>query len=226
MNIFKKHSVLAIILIGSLSTSAQEVRIKAGLNFSTMVIKDNDMAASDDLKLKHGYLLGATVSFPFSEKFGLETGLLCNTKGYRTKISESIYGYDLKAKSRLELLYVDIPINLKYLFNAGKIKMYVTGGPYVGFGIFGKSTYESTYLGEKEKFSNDIKFGSNKTKDDLKIVDFGTAAGIGIDLKSWQIGLSYALGLANLAVDSGNGFTVKNRVIGIAAAYRLGKNNK
>lgn len=219
-----KLSLLVLLLtVSSLSLNAQELRIKAGLNFSTMFEKSDDLSSGFNYKLKHGYLLGATVTFKLSDNLGLESGILANTKGYRIKSAVSSYGFTYKLKARTELLYADVPFNLKYSFPIEKHKFYFTAGPYVGVGIAGSAKSEIWLIDDKEEEKMDISFGDNSS-DDYRRLDFGVNAGLGIEIKSWQIGISYALGLANISTYSGT--VIKNRVLGISAAYKLGKKSE
>jgi hypothetical protein len=45
--------------------------------------------------------------------------------------------------------------------------------------------------------------------------------GAGVEFKSFQLGLNYNLGLANISSYSEDGLKFNNRVIGITVAYKL-----
>jgi hypothetical protein len=211
--------LLVLVIVFSLATEtfAQKFWVKGGLNLSDMLVKDDDDTYSDEFKMKPGFHIGASAEFPINEMFSFETGLLLSTKGI--KMSEEEDGDKYEAK--LNLMYLDIPLNAKASFDIGGAKLYGTFGPYIGLGMHGKSKYEETYDGETETDEENIKWGSDED-DDLKRFDFGLAAGAGVEIKSFQIGLTYALGLANISPDSDGGYKMNNRVLGISVGYKFG----
>jgi hypothetical protein len=135
--------------------------------------------------------------------------LILSSKGYKYDENEW--------KETSNLYYLDIPLNAKTYFDVGGQKVFVTLGPYLGMGLLGKC--KSEVDGESE--SEDVKWGSSD-EDDYKRLDFGVAAGAGIELNTIRIGVSYGLGLANISPTTEGGFKISNRVIGISVAYIFG----
>ncbi|MGD9328630.1 MAG: outer membrane beta-barrel protein [Cyclobacteriaceae bacterium] len=76
------------------------------MNLSKMLIKNDMDTYSDDFKMNPGFHIGATVEFPISNILSLGTGLLLDTKGFKTKEE----GQDWVEKEKLNLYYLDIPI--------------------------------------------------------------------------------------------------------------------
>ena len=68
----------------------------------------------------------------------------------------------------------------------------------------------------------DVEWGSDKEKDDLKRLDFGLTMGGGVEINSIQIGLTYALGLANISSYTDYGTKINNRVLGLSVGYKFG----
>jgi len=211
-----KLLVLVIVFAMATETFAQKFWVKGGMNLSNILEKDNDDTYSDDYKMKPGFHVGATAEFPINEMFSFETGLLLSTKGM--KMSEEEDGD--KYEASINLLYLDIPINAKASFDIGGAKLFGTFGPYIGMGLSGKSKYEVTYEGETETEEETIEWGSDD--EEVKRLDFGLAVGAGVEIKSFQIGLTYALGLANISPDTEDGYKINNRVLGISLGYKFG----
>ena len=121
--------LLLVVLVSLLSakSNAQIFRIVGGLNLSNMLIKNDMDTYSDDFKMNPGFHIGATIEFPISNILSLGTGLLLDTKGFKTKEE----GQDWVEKEKLNLYYLDIPIVLKVLhdFESG-IKVYGVVVPY------------------------------------------------------------------------------------------------
>ncbi len=196
--------------------------LKGGLNLSNMLIKDDDETYSDDFKMKPGFHVGAMAEFPLSEIFSFETGLFLSTKGYKISEEETLMGETLKMETKANLLYLDIPLTAKATFDLGGAKIYGVFGPYVGMGLSGKGKEEVTYDGETETEEEDVEWGSDKEKDDLKRLDFGLTMGGGVEINSIQIGLTYALGLANISSYTDYGTKINNRVLGLSVGYKFG----
>jgi len=214
--------LLFVFVLLSMTTQiyGQSITVKGGLNLSNMTAKDNDDTYNDDFKMKPGFHIGATAEFPVSETAAFETGLLLSTKGYKEKYKETYGGETYESKSSVNLLYLDIPILAKAYFNIADAKIFGALGPYIGYGLSGKSKYEYSGMGETGSEEEDIKWGSGQN-DHLKRLDFGLSAGAGIEMKSIVIGLSYNLGLANISSDTSNGMKGSNRVLELSVGYKL-----
>jgi hypothetical protein len=213
-----KLITLVVVLTISAASFAQTFGVKAGLNLSNMLMKDNDVNYSKDLTMNPGFHVGATAEFPISGMFSFEPGLLLSTKGY--KYDEKGSGYEYK--ETLNLLYIDIPLTAKATCNVGSVKIYGVLGPYLGLGLSGKYKFTDNEDGDITKGTDEVKWGSDADTDDLRRLDFGLVAGAGVEINSIQIGVSYELGLANISSDTGNGMKINNRVLGITLGYRFG----
>lgn len=193
----------------SSSTFAQVLGVKAGLNLSNMLVKDDNNTYSDDHKMKPGFHLGVTAEVPFEEMFSFETGLLFTQKGYKYESSFMGTTYE----GTLNLNYIEIPLNGKITYDMGSAKIYGLLGPYVGFGLSGK------YKNDDD--DSKVEWGSDEDEDDLKRLDFGLNVGAGVEIDALTIGISYGLGLANISPYSDGGYKANNRVIGISVGYKL-----
>ena len=217
-----KLFIVAILCTMTTELFAQNIGVKAGLNLSNMLAKDNVGTYSDDFKMNPGFHVGVTAEFPLAEMISFETGLLFSTKGFKIIEEETLMGETVKYDSKTNLLYLDIPLTAKASFDLGGAKIYGVFGPYIGMGLSGKAKYEMTDLGGTETDEEDIKWGSDEYEDDLKRLDFGLTMGAGVEIGSIQIGLSYGLGLANISPYTDDGTKVNNRVLGLSAGYKIG----
>ena len=220
-NLVKLFLVVIAITTATGELFAQKFGIKAGLNLSNMLIKDDIETLSDDFKMNPGFHIGATAEFPLTEMFSFETGLLLSTKGFKTSEGETFEGVTYMYKSKANLLYIDIPLTAKASFDLGGAKIYGVFGPYLGIGLSGKTKYEGNFNGETISVEEYIDWGSDEEYSDLKRMDFGLTVGAGVELNSIQIGLIYSLGLANISAYTYGGSEVKNRVLGISVGYRF-----
>jgi Outer membrane protein beta-barrel domain len=206
---------------------SQTIGIKAGLNLSKITT-----AYEPDLNgvfnYKPGIHAGLTTNFTFSEVFGLETGVILSSKG--TKYYERIEYFDpftfttsiVELNETTSLLYLDIPLTIKATSQIGKLKIFTTFGPYIGFGLSGKDKIEFTGSGINEKDERTIKWGTGFSND-FKKLEGGLLAGIGVDFKPVQVSVSYDFGVLNIVSVSDKELQTKNRVIGLSLAYLFGK---
>lgn len=199
---------------------AQTFGIKAGLNLSNMVIENDNGTLSDDYDMNTGFHIGPIVEFPINQMFSFETGLLLSTRGYTSSEKETFQSGPYKYEESINLLYFDIPLTAKATYKVGNTKIYGVLGPYLGMGLSGNVKTEETYNGETDKTEQDIEWGSDEG-DDLSTIDFGLTIGAGVVIRSFQIGITYGLGLANIAASTQNGQSINNRVLGISAGYRF-----
>jgi hypothetical protein len=218
-----KFLIVALFFIWGAKSIAQPIfGIKAGLNMSTMLMKDDDGTYSDDYKSLMGFHVGPTAEFPINDMFSFETGLMLSTKGFKYDYTDSYMGYEYSAKTTTNLMYIDIPLTAKATFDMGGAKLYGLFGPYIGMGIGGKIKAEVTVAGDTESDDADINWGSGDD-DDLKPLDFGVTVGAGLGIKSFEVGLGYALGMANLSPSTDGGAKISNRVLSLSLGYKFGK---
>ncbi len=212
--------ILIIILISFASESYAQflVGARVGVNMSNMLWKDDDDTYSEDYKMKMGFHAGPAVQIGIAPFLSLETGLILSTRGY--KWSEESGGEEYSTK--VNLLYLDIPINGKFTFGVGATKIFVIAGPYIGIGLSGKAKQEYKYGDYKESDTHTVEWGSDEEKHDLKRLDFGLTAGAGVQIKIIQVSVYYNLGLANISPYTENGAKIANRNIGVSVAVFFG----
>jgi len=211
MNQLTKLFALIILMAFASNTYAQSFILKGGLNSSSMTLKDDDGNYSDEAKQKLGYHLGAGIEFSLAESFALETGLMVQTAGFAT---EEILGI----KSSINLLYITVPILAKPKFSLNeKTNIFLVAGPYLGYGLSAKAVFK--FAGERE--SEDIEWGD----EGLDRLDYGVNIGAGVELLgNLQIGVGYALGLANLVPSDDPLNTVsQNRNLLVTVGWRFGE---
>jgi outer membrane protein W len=219
MKIFTKISMIVLISLFCLQANAQSYGLKAGLNLSNMLNKDDDDTYSNDYKMNPGFHIGAIVDVPFNDLLSFETGLLFTTKGM--KYEDEYLGTDLTTK--VNLYYLDIPLTLKASYELGEgLKMFGAVGPYVGVGLSGKIKSTTEYLDNETTNDDDIEWGSDEDEDDLKRLDMGLTFGGGVEFNSITIGISYDLGLSNISTYQDYGTTSKNRVLRFSVGYNFG----
>ena len=203
---------------------SQKYGIKAGLNFSNMLDKNNDETFSDDYQTLLGFHFGPTAEFKIDKTYTFETGLLLSSKGFKAEMEELYEGGLMEVSAKISLLYLDIPLNFKAGYDLGGAKIHGLFGPYLGIGLTGKAKYKVSYQGETVNEDIDIEWGSDPDEAYFRRFDFGFNIGAGVEFNAFQIGLNYSVGIANISPYSEGGYKNKNRVFNISLGYRFAKN--
>lgn len=184
-----KKITLTVLLLALISISVNsQIRlgVRGGVNISSVSGDNIDEFVENNLT---GFHIGPTIEWLAGGEFGLEGALLYSEKGIKFKNKE-------KNKNG----YIEIPVNLKYRYNASSyIKPFIDAGPYVNFKVSGDDNFDG--------ITNDV-------ENQWKAKNFGAGLnfGAGVELlKFIQLKANYALGLTdNYKVSDGN-YSVKSR---------------
>jgi hypothetical protein len=169
--------------------------VKGGVNLSSVSVNDGNVID----KNVTGFHIGPSLEMLINDAFGLETSVLYSQKGVKFK--------DGKNTSTNKNGYLEIPVNLKYLFNvSNNFKPYALAGPYINFRVSGDDNFNTSYGNVKEQW---------------KAKSFGTGLnfGAGVQMLNFlQFGVNYSLSLTNNYKTSHGDYSVKDRTWSIAAA--------
>jgi hypothetical protein len=215
----KISEILTIVFVlVTVVTQAQnvELRARAGINMSIVAYTtDYDIGK---IKMNPGFQLGVMAEVPIVNTLSVESGLLFNNKGFKMTGDDGFYDASFKAK--MNLYYLDIPINAKYYHEIEGIKVFGTFGPYVGYGLLRNTSSKYTVGGESDTESDKIVWG-NDSDADLKRLDYGIGIGAGAELEGIQFGLNFNLGLANTSAIGNDSYKTSNRGLSLFAAYKI-----
>jgi len=247
----KRRATLILVFALCLSSMQGQdmIRLRGGLNLST-ISPGGYLATNDDKsEFKPGIQLGITVEKKQSEHFSLETGLIFSSKGDKytgdgydsyypdrnyyyysssypsNSYPSGSYMYELDPQSvkevyNINLLYLEIPLAGKISYNLGAIKIYGTFGPYLSIGLYGKAIYEIITDGETtSKESIKIDWGWDKNK--VRPIDLALTAGTGIEINKMQFGINYNWGILNIAHYKTLGKDIENRTLSLFTAYKF-----
>lgn len=187
-----KKLILLSIVLCVVSTISAQIRfgIRAGANLSNLYTSDSNTGLnSDQYKGKFGYHLGGMMEYSLSDMFSIQPELMYLNHGANLKKENSF----LMKDGHITLNTLQLPLNLKAQFNMGKSssKVFVYGGPYIGYNIYGK------VAGKIEGKDVDNKLytkGSN-----MKRFDYGVGIGIGIEVNKFIISLGNQYGINDLS---------------------------
>ncbi|MBO9635449.1 MAG: PorT family protein [Chitinophagaceae bacterium] len=213
-----KKKLLTLSAILALTTGMAQAQKKisfgarGGVNFTNMTGKDGAGEKLDN-KMKPGFHLGFNAELSLADQFYLQPGLLFTTKGSKFEKNE--------VSAKTSIAYMEIPINFLYKPELGSGKLLLGAGPYVAFGVGGKSKTNET--------SVSVKFKNKITPEDgaafyLKGMDAGANFLVGYELSSKiSAQLNAQLGLTNISpkTEGDNTSNTKNSGFGISLGYRF-----
>jgi Outer membrane protein beta-barrel domain len=205
--------VIATLFLTVAGISQTGFGLRAGVNFQNLNGKDDEGdKLNNDLKV--GFHAGVTADVAVAPEFYIQPGLLFSTKGAK------IEGSDAK----INLSYVEVPINFLYKPVLGTGRMLLGFGPYVGFAVGGKV--------KSDNGDADIEFENEITPTQavsgtpyVKRFDAGANLLFGYEFSSKiSAQLNAQLGLLDISPKiSGmdDDASIKNTGFGVSLGYRL-----
>jgi len=197
--------------------------LRAGVNFQNVNGKDfNGDKLSYDLV--PGYNIGANVEVPIATDFYIQPGLLFTTKG--AKADKDYLGQSVDATTTLS--YLEVPVNFLYKPALGSGRLLLGFGPYVAFGLGGKTRLEGS--GQKKdydvKYQNTVSATDPKDQTYFKKMDAGANLLFGYEFSNrLSAQLNAQLGLAKINPEyeylSGDKSAWKNTGFGVSVGYRF-----
>jgi len=189
--------------------------IRAGGNLFT--VNGEDLNGDDlDLKLKPGFNVGINAEIPVGIDFYLQPGVIFSQKGYK---------FDGDDDDKVNISYVEVPVNFIYKPELGTGKMLLGFGPY--FGVAVGASYKPDGSGEDV----DYKFKSDLTAAEavgttpyLKRFDAGGNLLVGYEFAnklSFQLNAQLGMLKINPTVEGDEYGKMKNTGFGLSLGYRF-----
>lgn len=211
----KKIIFVALVALGfAFTANAQKIGYGVQLGGNLSGISEDPETA--DLSTKLGFQVGGFVDYSLTKALFLKANVLFITKG--ASYEETTMG--AKVSLTMNPMYIQVPIVIGYGYNiSNNFKIYANVGPYIAFGIGGKTTTEISGTGT----SLDGETSEDFFTDDVSKFDFGARLGLGVELnKKFIIGFDYDLGLLNMNTgDNSDDYSVKNYTMGLTLGYKF-----
>ncbi len=202
MRTILKTSLVAIALLIGVSASAQDTPITFGVKVGANL---SNFSGDLDMDAKFGFNAGVTLDYAFTPDVYLLTGLEFTTKGAKIKEGDE--------SLTMNPMYLQLPVHVGYkLTVADNTRLVFHAGPYVAYGLGGKTTVKIAGIKEKGDF-----FGSEE-EGGAKRFDFGVGLGVGAEFGKIGVGLGYDFGLLNMARGDGK---VRNMNAYLTVGYKF-----
>lgn len=116
--------------------------------------------------------------------------------------------------------YLQLPVLARFNWKLGKdVRLHVAAGPYLAYGISGKSKYTKRSLTEKGYSSTDDSWSSFGEYSSLQRFDWGLMLNAGIEIKRFTLNAAYDMGLGKEYKHSDMG--LKYHTFSITVGYRF-----
>lgn len=181
-----KKLIFSLALAACMATgaSAQESNVKLSVN------------AGPQWNDQTGFLVGVDASIPFGEsRWGFEPGVYYSFRNVSSDNSEG----SVKAECNDKLHYINVPLRLSVRVAGqedGPFKMSLLFGPYLSYGLSGKSHYTITKDGvaAKEKYDAFSDKGHLESR-----LDYGLNVGLSAVIKQhFKVGVFTEIGLKDI----------------------------
>lgn len=194
-------AIAVLIPTHSWAKKAMQLSVKAGVNLANM---SSDEENDPDRNMKIGAAVGAGLTVPLSDMFGIRAELLFSQKGFKYSQTIPFFG---NIDASVAINYLDIPITAVLMLPGESVQPLFFAGPMIGI-----------KMGDPTATVNGV---SGDADGKFKSTDIGLALGAGLNfpLGKNAIGadIRYTLGLTNINEEASP--VVKNNVISILLNY-------
>lgn len=201
----KLLSIAAVLCLIAGAKAQTSYGFKAGVTFPKVTASSGNISVST--KSSTSFYLTGYLDAPLANNFSIQPGLSLQGKGGK---GISVNGLEeLGNNGKLDLMYLEIPVNFVYSIATGNSgNLFLGAGPYAGLGLSAKAKTGNVKV--------DIGFGD----DGLKRFDAGVNFLAGYRLSNgFLINGGYGLGFVDMVgVDGGS---LKNRVFSLGIGYHL-----
>jgi hypothetical protein len=177
-----------------------ELGVKAGVNIATERFQGDEGSPSVDPRI--GAVAGVFATLHLLSWLDLQSEGLYAMKGTRLDLEG--------VQSSVWLDYLEVPILARVSRGGGARRYFVAAGPSVGVRLRARAR---TKFGDS---TEEIDIG-----DELERLDFGVAAGGGVELGSFMLDGRYTLGLTDIDKDKTDTVTVTNRTISFTVGFKF-----
>ncbi len=213
-----------LLTVAAITTQAQDKKASAsgisfGVRAGVSLQNINGRDANDNKlqnKLVPRFQGGVNIELPLADEFFIQPGIMFAAKGTEFKGSNT----------NLSLSYIEVPVNFLFKPVVGTGKLLLGAGPYIGFGIAGKSEPENS-SSSSVTFKNSITVAEAISGAPYyRKIDAGTNLLFGYEMiNNLSVQLNAQLGLAKINPDieglNNNKTMYRNTGFGLSIGYRF-----
>lgn len=194
--------ITAIALLSPPPAAAQipGLGVKAGINLASQ--RTGDDGEDPGLKSLRGLVAGVFATLPVTSWLELQPEALYSVKG--SSFEES----GIRADVLLD--YLEVPVLARFSMGGGGLAYYVAGGPFAGFRLRART---------RTKFDTATEIID--IDEQVERLDYGLAAGGGVEFGSLVVDGRYTHGMKDVDKDTSDRVKVTNRSVSITLGFRF-----
>lgn len=203
---------LAALCVAATAFSQTTFGIKAGPNFSSTTAKSS--GDKNTSKMLVGLEGGVYANIPLAPEFYVQPSLMYEGKGGKNS-------KDFDVKTRLNYLTLPIHFLFKPAMPNGSGSWMIGVGPYLGYGLSGKTSVDADSIQYSFNPFSDDDLGTGDAA--LKRFDAGASVLLGYEMANgFNIALNAELGLINALNNGDSDNSFRNTSFGLTVGYTLG----
>lgn len=231
-NIMKNIMLVMSLFMATYVVAQPTLGIHANGIRATMKMESTDGDESETINYKEGlysWKVGVVAKMPIGTNLSFMPQLNLLSKGGKFEESESGnemgIDYSIEAKDKVNLTYLELPLNVVYNYNS----FFIGAGPSISYGLSGKGDvyYKFSFDGNVDENAYDykVKFDGDENADDddehLKAFEFGANIFAGYQLPNGLFfSAQYNKGLSNISPYEDT--KIKTGYFGIGVGYFFG----
>jgi hypothetical protein len=201
-------AIAALVLIFPASAFAQEVGIKAGVNFASLTPEEDE---DPDTSRRVGLVAGGWIRIAPGARVSFQTEGLFTEKG--VKFDSIPVDVDSFGTVTIRVRYIEVPLLARVDFGGPRAttRVFAVGGAAPAFKLSARA---------KAKFGGDE--DTRDIGDAIEPVDVGLVGGLGVEFGRVLIEARYTHGLLNINTDDNDpNDSIQNRVFSVTVGFRF-----
>lgn len=216
--------IVTLILIGTLTMTAQtEVGVKTGVAFNNSNFSGLVGDILPDTRTHYGYSIGIYADVPMNNSFSFHPEIAYASRGFSMDQGTNfdVLGMDIPVGVRAvtNVKYIETLALLRYKIGDGPFKVFVEGGPGLGYATSAYIQPKATLLLEFNLPQVDV----NLSGDTYNRTDVTANIGSGVEYDTGQgilgANVRYSHGLANVLNDPIINTRITNQSINLSVSY-------
>lgn len=199
----------AVFVIVPAFALAQQVGVKAGVNFASLTPEEDD---EPDSSRRLGLVAGIWINTTSTTRFSVQAEGLFSEKG--VKFNNLPIDVDSSGSIDIRVRYLEVPLLARASLSdrGSTTRVFVVSGAAPAFKLSGRVTAEM----DGEEQSRDL------GDDTIEQVDVGLVGGIGVEVGRAGVEARYTHGLRKINVDDNDpNDRIQNRVFSVSVGFRV-----
>ena len=198
-----------MMLIGT--SAFAQMSVGAGYLNSTM---KTTVGSNVSTMPSNGFYAGADYLISEGAGFGISVGAYYSYLTATSSASTSIFGIDIGASSKVQEMYIDVPVNINYSVDlTPSARGFIYAGPAFSCGL--SSTTEVS--GSIGGIGGSANKHDNYSDEDYNRFDIMLGGGVGVDFSRLRFTVGYNVGMLNRV--SSDNYTQKRNVLHAGLAF-------